>query len=809
MKDVTRQWLQAAPGTLRQLQLGDTILEITNNEGEKETVDVPKLSPADAKSLFSKDGFAGSKSVTLKLHRDPDEEVSLPMEILRSVAASKTVVVGIFKTDEDFTRTINSVESNIHNRGDHSVTTVTCDPTPASIMNASIKMAEDASRFLVHPASGKDLNWFAAFDVGMGGKVQLIGNTIHKPEFTNKKPFSEIKISANMKDILVSQDPKANEENSAAISLNLDKTNRTADYEPLVAFIQSTLPSDAKIKSKVSSLRKGSTASVLGSTYGADGLQSEEKDPNDLDIVMALQNDGTGVRPLGKIIDEKFEDLRDSDLMLPDQLTEPARRGAGASKVTLLSKADMKGNITNMRTALLTKVGEYQHKGAHLVLVPKSMVSATDQKLKRWSVEAHQQIGFSVADEAKDGYPIVSEVAVGSVASHNKLKVGDLILEFQGSTQNHTTIEALQGDLLKAAADAVSFDIKIRSIVLPAKVTKRASMKFASMVDKESPGAKKAIWSGSSIKAQCQTARLATKASAPRSLASVMTGAEKDGAGIDPVLIVSKGFVEGDSGSMRKVKWAFRAEADDDCDLGFEIGVVTEKQVKDMRALSAHGVTGFSEIGTSVLPRPPLGCSFRGEMIQMELKWNEATDQSQGQYWIEYKVGNMPSFSQPMHLENWPKAGGNTKAYLAVTLYPGQSLTFMPESETPTKDETMTTTEADGITLDSQTLIVTDHKSQRNLDAKSGGGARRTAAAASIRLGDKIVAVDGDHNLDAYTIPSAVGKSGGGGEAVVEAPSPSDRDTVVGIAAGSSGSASRLAKGLFPVGTRVRRGPSK
>ena len=31
----------------------------------------------------------------------------------------------------------------------------------------------------------------------------------------------------------------------------------------------------------------------------------------------------------------------------------------------------------------------------------------------------------------------------------------------------------------------------------------------------------------------------------------------------------------------------------------------------------------------------------------------------------------------------------------------------------------------------------------------------------------------------------------------------------VGIAAGSSGSASRLAKGLFPVGTRVRRGPSK
>lgn len=733
-------------GGHKDLQIGDSIQTIITGQGHAD-IDTANLTGKEVNDLFSdsSDSLKDLTEVTVKFLRNSDNTVNVPMEMLRDAVQPKCAIVGIFKTVEDLRKAVDFAKQP------QCQTTATCVPPRESPFNAEIKIAENASRFLVHPASGNDLNWFAAFQVGKGGLVESIpflplttgvtkkenkrsnetSSTIAKPHFSNGLPFN-IQISSHMKDIFVSQklekhkgqgqsknwqDP--NTKLSNAVSLNHDLTNQEAKYRPIDAFVV-----EAKTKQDVGLRLQRNPSKV-------SNVGSEKKDL-DLSIVVALQNDGvSGMKPLGP---RTFQDLRDSYLMLPGLLTQRINRGAVTSnslKVTLIE-------TRLSRNALLDEIGKYQHNGADLVLVPKSLVSLSDRPQQSWTIEENQRVGFTVADVAKDGYPVVSAVTPGSTAARRKLKVGDLVLEFRvlkpdksfvfdGSEQSSEAIPELQDELNEKEKDAKrTVEIKVRSIDYASQTTP-----FGDAVDKECPGGLKVDWLGS--KTESVSARLSK-------------GAESS------ALLVSARALKLASDPTAEVEWAFRAETEIDCEHnGFEIGVITQKQVADMKALSKHGVTGFSEVEASVLPRPPLGYRFEGKHIAMKLKSNIASVMIGGaSLVVEYTVDNMPPISQVVHLEDWQQDEG---VFLAVTLFPGQTITFAPDMCATLESETIRAKDAEDITLGGKTSTVIGDKAQSTSIGSSSGV--RTKENAPIRLGDKIVAVDGDFNFDAFTAPLA------------------------------------------------------
>lgn len=438
---------------LKELKKGDTIHRILYGA---EVKDAAQLNEEQVHALFSKDSFKDETEIDVEVQSNPGSDVFHPIEKLRRAAGSKCVVVGIFKSEADLHKTMSMHEKEIK-------PTVTCDPSRPDPLHAKVQISDDASRFLLHPSKKRgtlsslddDLNWFAAFKVGESGRVDSIPiitmgeekktktNNLIKPKFTNNQPFTDIQISSNMQDVFVSQNP--NEENSIAISLNIDPKNQSAQYHPLDKYIEESLPDSEKDAQKRASLSKGTKMTQLD------------------EIVVALQNDGiSGVQRISEISNH-FQDFRDGNLMFPAQLKKKQSNREKGGKVTLIDTADLTGERLS-RNALLAKIGECQHDGADLILVPKKAVSLIDLSVQIFPILPNQQIGFSVADEAKDGHPVVSAVAPGSIAAKRNLKVGDSILMFKGEDQTQDTITNLQAKLTRKEKHSVDVRLQFRSI---------------------------------------------------------------------------------------------------------------------------------------------------------------------------------------------------------------------------------------------------------------------------------------------------------------------------------------------------------
>ena len=225
MKEPLASWLSVRKRDdieTKKIKIGD---EITEVEANGKIVDVTRCSLEEAAALFAINGLPGTTEMKICFYRAPSSDATLPMELLQSVYKSKPVLVGIFKSYVDVKKTTDAYMAG-------GSVTVTCDPERKDEqVDAAIIVGKDASRFLLHPQAGSDLNWFAAFSVAKDGKVHLIGHTISKPTFRNKQPFSQLITSADLDDVVLMQDEKANSSLLPAIMLNHDSKNKTAKYQ--------------------------------------------------------------------------------------------------------------------------------------------------------------------------------------------------------------------------------------------------------------------------------------------------------------------------------------------------------------------------------------------------------------------------------------------------------------------------------------------------------------------------------------------------------------------------------------------------